>query len=125
MRDVRRSLRPTAAKAERRSPGNARAAGRYRVKQRLGGGMGAVFLVKNADLQREEALKVPHFEMGGDPAIRERFLREARAAARLEHPNLCPIYHADVIDGIYFLTMRYLKRLDFLLPRRWRMEPVW
>ncbi len=84
--------------------------GRYRVKRRLGGGgMGAVYLVENTELQREEALKVPHFESGANPAVRERFLREARAAARLDHPNLCPIYHADVIDGIYFLTMCYLE----------------
>jgi formylglycine-generating enzyme required for sulfatase activity len=84
--------------------------GRYRIKKRLGGGgMGAVYLVENTELQRDEALKVPHFESGSDPAVRERFLREARAAARLHHPNLCPIYHADVIDGICFLTMCYLE----------------
>ncbi len=84
--------------------------GRYRIKRRLGGGgMGAVYLVENTELQRDEALKVPHFESGSDPAVRERFLREARAAARLHHPNLCPIYHADVIDGICFLTMCYLE----------------
>ncbi len=83
--------------------------GCYRIKQRLGGGgMGAVYLVENTELQRDEALKVPHFESGGDPAVRERFLREARAAAKLDHPNLCPIYAVGVIDGIYFLTMRLL-----------------
>src|SRR5205085_7711518 len=84
--------------------------GRYRIKKRLGGGgMGAVYLVENTELQREEALKVPHFERGSDPAVRERFIREARAAAGLDHPNLCPIYDVGVIDGIYFLTMRYLQ----------------
>ena len=84
--------------------------GRYKIKKKLGGGgMGAVYLVENTELQREEALKVPHFEFGDHPEVRERFLREARAAARLHHPNLCPIYHADVIDGIYFLTMCYLE----------------
>jgi formylglycine-generating enzyme required for sulfatase activity len=84
--------------------------GRYRIKRRLGGGgMGAVYLVENTELQRDEALKVPHFETGSDPSIRERFLRETRLAARLDHPNLCPIYDAGVIDGIYFLTMRYLE----------------
>jgi formylglycine-generating enzyme required for sulfatase activity/serine/threonine protein kinase len=83
--------------------------GRYRIKKRLGGGgMGAVYLVENTELQRDEALKVPHFERGSDPAVRERFLREARAAAKLDHPNLCPIYDVGVIDGIYFLTMRLL-----------------
>ena len=45
--------------------------GRYRVKRRLGaGGMGAVYLVENTELQRDEALKVPHFESGDDPVAR-------------------------------------------------------
>jgi serine/threonine protein kinase len=47
--------------------------GPYRIKQRLGGGgMGAVYLVENTELGREEALKVPHLEFGSDPAVRER-----------------------------------------------------
>ena len=84
--------------------------GRYRVQKQLGGGgMGAVFLVVNTELQREEALKVPHFEAADDPEVHERFLREARAAAGLDHPNLCPVYDVGVLDGIYYLTMRYLK----------------
>jgi formylglycine-generating enzyme required for sulfatase activity len=65
--------------------------------------------VFNTKLEREEALKVPHFDAADDPQVRERFLREAKAAARLDHSNLCPVYDADVRDGIYYLTMRYLK----------------
>ena len=84
--------------------------GRYRVKKKLGGGgMGTVYLVENTELEREEALKVPHFSDGDDPQVRERFLREARSAAKLDHANLCPIYDAGVQDGIYYLTMRFLK----------------
>jgi formylglycine-generating enzyme required for sulfatase activity/predicted Ser/Thr protein kinase len=84
--------------------------GRYRVKKKLGGGgMGTVYLVENTELQRDEALKVPRFGADDDPEARERFLREARAAARLEHPNLCPVYHVGVQDGVHFLTMRYLR----------------
>jgi serine/threonine protein kinase len=84
--------------------------GRYRVKQKLGGGgMGSVYLVENTELEREEALKVPHFGDGANTELLERFLREARSAAKLEHANLCPIYDAGVLDGIYYLTMRYLK----------------
>jgi serine/threonine-protein kinase len=83
--------------------------GPYRIKNKMGGGgMGAVYLVENIKLGREEALKVPHLDAGAAPSVRERFLREARAAARLDHPNLCPIYDADVIDGVYFMTMRLL-----------------
>ena len=84
--------------------------GRYRVKKLLGGGgMGAVYLVVNTELEREEALKVPHFDAADDPAVRERFLREAKSAAKLDHPNLCPVYDVGVLDGVYYLTMRYLK----------------
>ncbi len=84
--------------------------GRYRVRKQLGGGgMGAVYLVENTELKREEALKVPHFGVGDDSAMRERFLREARAAAQLDHANLCPVYDVGTINGICFLTMRYLK----------------
>jgi hypothetical protein len=82
--------------------------GPYRIKERLGGGgMGTVYLVENTELQREEALKVPH--LGAGAGMGERFLREARLAAQLEHPNLCPVHHVGVIDGVYFLTMRFLK----------------
>jgi formylglycine-generating enzyme required for sulfatase activity/serine/threonine protein kinase len=84
--------------------------GRYRVHKQLGGGgMGAVYLVENTELKREEALKVPHFGVGDDPVVRERFLREARAAAQLDHANLCPVYDVGEINGVCFLTMRYLK----------------
>jgi eukaryotic-like serine/threonine-protein kinase len=84
--------------------------GRYRVRKQLGGGgMGAVYLVENTELRREEALKVPHFGVGDDPEVRERFLREARAAAKLDHPNLCPVYDVGEVNGVCFLTMRYLK----------------
>ncbi len=84
--------------------------GRYRVQGLLGGGgMGAVYLVVNTELEREEALKVPHFNAADDPQVRERFLREAKAAAGLDHPNLCPVYDVGVRDGVYYLTMRYLR----------------
>ena len=71
--------------------------------------MGAVYLVVNTELEREEALKVPHFDAADDPQVREIFIREAKAAAGLDHPNLCPVYDVGVLDGIYYLTMRYLK----------------
>ncbi len=84
--------------------------GRYHVQKRLGdGGMGSVYLVLNTDLQREEALKVPNFDAGDGAEMRERFIREARAAAALDHPNLCPVYNVGERDGVCYLTMRYLK----------------
>jgi serine/threonine protein kinase len=84
--------------------------GPYRVKKKLGGGgMGAVYLVENTALKREEALKVPHFDSGDDPSVRQRFVQEAQAAAALKHPNLCPVYHVGEQNGIHFLTMPYLE----------------
>src|SRR4051812_8986545 len=66
--------------------------GRYRIQRKLGGGgMGAVYLAEDTTLGRPVALKVPYF-MDGDPEVRERFLQEARSAAKLDHPNLCQIF---------------------------------
>src|SRR5262249_8135318 len=59
-------------------------------------------------LDRPVALKAPTFT-AGDPQARERFLREARAAATLQHPNLCPVYDVGEIDHTLFLTMAYLE----------------
>jgi serine/threonine-protein kinase len=84
--------------------------GPYRVIKKLGGGaMGTVYLVENAVLERLEALKVPHFTESHDPQVRERFLREAKSAAKLDHPNLCAVHDAGVRDGIYYLSMRFLE----------------
>jgi hypothetical protein len=83
--------------------------GRYRLVKLLGrGGMGEVYLAHDTQLGRDVALKV----MRGyqqDPAAVERFYREARVAAALEHPNLCPIFDVGERDGIPFLTMPRLR----------------
>jgi serine/threonine protein kinase len=83
--------------------------GRYRVERLLGkGGMGAVYLAHDRQLDRPVALKVPSFG-GDDPDARQRFLREARAAATVQHANLCPVHDVGEIDGTLFLTMAYLE----------------
>ena len=83
--------------------------GRYRIIKSLGkGGMGAVYLAHDSQLDRQVALKVPHFADEDGPDVRERFYREARAAATLTHPNLCPVYDVGEHDGIHFLTMAYI-----------------
>lgn len=82
--------------------------GRYELRRRLGaGGMGAVFLAYDHELQREVALKVPRFE-DGRPELVERFYREARAAAQLRHPGVCPVHDVGQIGGVHFLTMSYI-----------------
>ena len=84
--------------------------GRYRIIKRLGqGGMGSVYLAQDTHLERPVALKVPDFGNHEDPEARRRFLEEARTAATLDHPYLCPVYDAGEIDGQLYLTMAYIE----------------
>src|SRR3984893_13237065 len=83
--------------------------GRYRVLQLLGqGGMGAVYLAEDSQLGRQVALKMPFFGASESPQRVERFVREARSAAVLQHPNICTVFDAGQIDGRPFITMAYL-----------------
>jgi WD40 repeat protein/Tfp pilus assembly protein PilF/predicted Ser/Thr protein kinase len=84
--------------------------GRYRLLKELGrGGMGVVYLAHDEKLDREVALKVPAIGPDNSSAIRKRFLREARAAANLSHPNICPVYDVGEIDGTCYLVMAYVE----------------
>ena len=86
------------------------AVGRYRIIRRLGeGGMGSVFLAQDTILRREVALKLPLTGTENDPEVRERFLREARSAATLDHPYICRVYDADEVDGRLYLAMAYIE----------------
>jgi hypothetical protein len=81
--------------------------GRYLVRRKLGrGGMGAVYLAWDTQLERDVALKIP--TTGSDQAAADRFLREARAAAALDHPHVCPIYDHGQIDGTPYLTLKLI-----------------
>jgi predicted Ser/Thr protein kinase len=84
--------------------------GRYELLKQLGqGGMGAVYLARDTQLDRLVALKVPFFTASDGPHVLERFLREARAAATLHHANVCPVFDVGQIDGIHYLTMAYIE----------------
>jgi serine/threonine protein kinase/WD40 repeat protein len=84
--------------------------GGYRLEKQLGaGGMGAVFLAEDVKLQRKVALKVMKPEVAAKKTSRERFLREARAAARLDHIHVVPILQIGEEDGIPFIAMPFLK----------------
>jgi hypothetical protein len=84
--------------------------GRYRILKKLGqGGMGAVYLAHDTQLDRPVALKVPHFGPDAGPQVLERFYREARAAATIHHPNLCAVYDVGESQGIHYLTMAYIE----------------
>ncbi|MBK6485929.1 MAG: serine/threonine protein kinase [Gemmatimonadetes bacterium] len=81
----------------------------YVLERELGrDGMGIVFLARELMLDRLVALKVLPAGLSGDAAHRERFIREARTAAQLSHPNIVPIFRADEIDGIAFFAMGYI-----------------
>ena len=82
---------------------------RYTIERELGrGGMGIVYLARDVTLDRQVALKVLPAEIASMADTRERFLREARTAAHLSHPNIVPIYHADEVDGHAFFAMAYV-----------------
>ncbi|MDA0173437.1 protein kinase [Solirubrobacter taibaiensis] len=97
--------------ADRLEPG-ATVAG-YRIESLLGrGGMGVVYCARELELDRLVALKVISPALVEDPAIRARFLREARAAAAVEHPNVIPIHAAAARDDIAFIAMRLVDGED-------------
>lgn len=84
--------------------------GRYRLLKQLGqGGMGVVFLAEDTTLHRQVALKMPRFEGASSPEMVERFYREARTAATLQHANICPIFDVGEVSGVHYLTMAYLE----------------
>jgi serine/threonine-protein kinase len=87
--------------------------GGYRIDILLGrGGMGSVYRAHEADLGRTVALKVLAPELAGNTRFRERFLRESRLAASLDHPHIVPIFQAGDADGVLFLAMRYVEGTD-------------
>ena len=93
--------------------------GMYRITASLGaGGMGEVYRAHDPRLGRDVALKVLPAEMASDPARLERFTREARAIAALNHPHIVTIYSTEEVDGIRFLTMELVEGqpLDALIP---------
>ena len=73
------------------------------------GGMGIVFRAREVALDREVALKVLAFDALMNPEAFERFEREARLAARLDHPNIVPIFAVGHSDGVAYYTMRFVR----------------
>ena len=83
--------------------------GRYRIVKELGrGGMGSVYLAEDSELQRQVALKIPKFAQDDDPELLERFYREARAAATLNHSNICQVFDIGEHDGTRYISMAYI-----------------
>ncbi len=85
-------------------------AGRYSLERELGrGGMGVVYLAREVRLDRPVAIKLLPPELAVHPDLRERFLREARTAARLSHPYIVPTHSVDEIGGFVFYVMAYVE----------------
>jgi serine/threonine protein kinase len=83
--------------------------GKYKVLERLGsGGMGSVYLCEHKLMRRRVAVKVLPTAKADDPSSRERFYREARAVAALDHPNIVRAYDIDQDDNLHFLVMEYV-----------------
>jgi ABC-type branched-subunit amino acid transport system substrate-binding protein/predicted Ser/Thr protein kinase len=99
---------------------------RYRVESVIGrGGMGVVYRATDISLERPVALKLIAPELAGDKRFRERFLKEPRMAAALDHPNVVPIYEAGEHDGQLYLAMRYVEGSDLktVLEREQKLSP--
>jgi serine/threonine-protein kinase len=85
-------------------------AGEYVIERELGrGGMGVVYLARDVELERPVAIKVLPPQYAVRPELRERFLREARTAAKLSHPNVVAIHRADIVGDFVFFVMAYVE----------------
>jgi serine/threonine protein kinase len=88
-------------------------AGKYRVYERLGiGPMSTVLLCEHVMMRRLVALKLLPADQAKDPATLARFHREARASARLRHPNVVAVYDLDSVDGLNFLVVEFIDGSD-------------
>ena len=92
--------------------------GPYEIVRLLGsGGMGDVYLARDARLEREVALKILSVDVAADPEHRQRLLHEARAVSALNHPNICTIYEIGSAEGRDYISFEHIQGqgLDALL----------
>lgn len=82
----------------------------YKILKEIGkGGMGVVYKASDAKLHRTVAIKALAAELVGDEKARTRFLREARAASAIDHPNICTVYEINEVDDVLFFVMPYIE----------------
>ncbi|HMH89892.1 MAG TPA: serine/threonine-protein kinase, partial [Streptosporangiaceae bacterium] len=85
----------------------------YVLEAQIGaGGMAVVFRARDERLGRPVALKLLAAGLAADGGFRQRFIRESRAAAAVDHPNIIPVYDAGEADGVLFIAMRYVQGGD-------------
>jgi hypothetical protein len=85
----------------------------YQIGQQIGtGGMAVVYRALDLRLDRQVALKVLAPRLAEDDAFRQRFIRESRAAAGVDHPHIIPVFEAGEADGVLFIAMRYVSSGD-------------
>ncbi|MCC7144174.1 MAG: protein kinase, partial [Candidatus Eisenbacteria bacterium] len=103
------STSETASPHDLRSQLEAATRGRFEIDRELGrGGMGAVFLARQLNLDRKVAIKVLFPHQASDPGLRERFLREARTQSRFDHPNIVPIFDVAEEGGLSYFVMAFV-----------------
>src|SRR5262245_52331877 len=86
---------------------------RLKILDRIGsGGMGTVFLCQHLGLRKQVAVKVLPPDQAGDEGVRERFFREARAAAALDHPNIVRVHDINASGGVHYIVMEYVDGQD-------------
>jgi CheY-like chemotaxis protein len=98
----------------------------YRIEERIGrGGMGVVYRAEHLNLQRRAAIKIIAPDLAESEGFRERFTREARIAAALQHPNIVTVYDAGEVDGLLYLAMQYIEGSDLaaMLHTQGRLRP--
>jgi serine/threonine-protein kinase len=101
--------------------------GVYEIQQRIGrGGMAVVYRALDLRLGRLVALKVLAPHLGEDEAFRQRFMRESRAAAGVDHPHIIPVFEAGEAAGMLFIAMRYVAGGDVrsLIEAEGRLTPA-
>src|SRR5258708_40215232 len=82
----------------------------YRIVSRIGAGsMGEVYLAQDTKLDRKVALKILPAELASNRDRMERFVREAKSAAALNHPNIAHVYEIGESDGTHFIAMEYIE----------------
>ena len=81
----------------------------YRILKEIGkGGMGVVYKAEDTKLHRAVAIKALSADLVGDEKARARFLREARAASAIDHPNICTVYEVNEVEDVLFFVMQYV-----------------